>query len=1581
MAFLDRIVKKIKENTLDKTDLDERLSRGVSSLQQSAIKNVGTPIRQTLQQIPGRVANTPLVSFTPAGQALPRQVASRTPTIGQYARGQIIKPIREGLRLARQPGLFNKGLGAAQIVGGAISATPAGAAWNVGVGTAAGVGEAIRKRTPLSAAINRNITQPTSLTEKVTGSTNPILNLAGDVLLTRNPKALVKDPLLIKGGTQALRSIFRKKPLRVSSDDVAMFDQAVDIIKSRKNLGRERTIATKVIDDLMEHYVKPTMKKADYQKVSSTTNYNKRIDAIRQVFGTRAPKPGAAPIPGVSQLTDKQPAKSVQSKGMKVAEAGLYDTIGNSKVRVDQSGANNFRVWLHQEGKNQHLPDKGFMGDIRTEALPDKDGLVELRGIGVFERGQGNGEKLLQRALQELQKKGVKGIRNTNDSIYENAGDVRSDALEKMFQRIMKNPDSPIQVEAFPNPRGKGLDYIASLKAKGGELNPASFTDQGIPNRTALDSSASRSLSLRTRGEGAYTTENISTSALDSNVINPNTNVNRSVSRVAQPSISDMMPAGAPPKSPDVPSGQKIPEKSVLDTFHEEIAQGSKKREQLQTTAKGTLVQRAKSQFLDRLSPVYDFVGRSRDAGKVAAENNPYRKLRLLAGVSGKVDAFIDTTLKPVIQREKDRLPDLSALLAFDRERELIGQGLKRRRSIEEINQGIAELQAKYGDEGFAQLQDSANQIRQTSAQLLDMIHDAGIIDDASYNALKAKGQFYTPFEAVEHIADELEKGRFGTGSFNVASQDVVNRIKDYEGAIADPLESLLRKIPKVIALTEKNKAVRSLIDMRNEAPDVYQDLIVPLKEGQLVPQGMGTINVFENGKNVRYAVPDIVEGAIKNLDAESSNILVNVGRWQAKMLRGGATAFNIGFIPVNVIRDVQDALTTELSEKGAVAMLQLLGSYPRAIYAAAKKDELYQQWLASGGAGGTMTEQIFKSPTKTIKDLTGERSVMKYTAKAIPGLISFANRVGEQSTRLARYSAGRARGESVAEAAFKGRDISLDFSKAGNTIKVLNQVIPFLNAGIQGSEKLMRLYRQNPVAATAYTATLYGTPAILLYRHNSQFQDFDDIPLSERQDNWIFIERDRTDEEKAKGEKVIGTKIPKGFLGRIMANTVDSGLDFMRQGDRQAFADAMLQIGAGISPVGLPRNKETLGQSLSQVLPPWVQAGVEGVTNTNLYFGSPIVPESLKRLPPPEQAREDTPLLYKNLGKLTGMSPLILENTVNTTAGGVGRQIAAAGSFDPEGALIEPITRRFSGVRGGKQAEKAYEEVEKEKQYTALRNKQIRDAYNAGDTEEFDRLTADLTTQHINQILEAVEDKEERAGLTPEQRAYSTLSKEERARLGESRPELRSELDFLEEAGAAEPKLASRSDEIKLDRVKNRVKDSGKPEEFAGFLFVPSGNTAKGIPLKPEVKDITLYGNDTLDVQRAEKYNTALETAINQAEVLNSFGKLSDEEAANRILELDDQKYVIKKGKIAGRKKAGGTGSGGGTGKKERQALAKLFREAAESYKPIPFTIPKTRRSRGKSLDRLFRKDKKQQPSTIEAFLAKRRKQATLPL
>jgi len=688
------------------------------------------------------------------------------------------------------------------------------------------------------------------------------------------------------------------------------------------------------------------------------------------------------------------------------------------------------------------------------------------------------------------------------------------------------------------------------------------------------------------------------------------------------------------------------------------------------------LKDKARAEFLDRLAPIQDFAKEA--SGKIGRETNVYRTFRNQAGNSGKIEAFIERNFTPILTREGDRLGDLEELMRLQRTVEKGSQGFKTAVSPEQAAKALNKIRTKLGDKQFDSLITSAEEFRGVGNKLLKMTRDAGIISNRSYEQILAKNQFYVPFETLEAVSDAAERSDFARASFNVASQDVVKAFKGGEGEVGDVIESMIRKSGKTILLAEKNAAMRELVEVGLESG------LVTKLDGA-VPKGKGAVNLFVDGENVRFSVPEELEVAIKNLDGKTSGLAAKILKVPADILRLGATGLNVAFIPRNIVRDLSDAAFGEASEGALKGMGEFLQSYPRGFAAALKRTDDYYDWLRAGGGGSTqIAAEVLRRPKKTVARLAGKGSKINKVLSAPKDLIEFVGRVGEESTRVSRFIRGVKKGEAPAEAAFKSRDITVDFARAGNSTRVLNQFVPFLNAQVQGVDRMVRLFKQNPKRASVAATSLIGIPTTIAYLHNRKFQDFKDLADFEKENSWIVMARDRTPEEKARGDNLKAVKIPKGNVARPMSNIIENFYAFLDDKGDQSVGQLAAQVGLDtledLSPIGIPVGSDRFRRFAGGVVPQAVRPLVEQAANVNLFTGAPIIPRSLEGIEPEEQFKETTPKSAVAVGKALGISPLRVEAFTKGTFAGVGKQ-----ALEPSKVPSE-VARGFFGPRGGQQ-------------------------------------------------------------------------------------------------------------------------------------------------------------------------------------------------------------------------------------------------------------------------------------------------------
>src|SRR5690606_23340070 len=132
--------------------------------------------------------------------------------------------------------------------------------------------------------------------------------------------------------------------------------------------------------------------------------------------------------------------------------------------------------------------------------------------------------------------------------------------------------------------------------------------------------------------------------------------------------------------------------------------------------------------------------------------------------------------------------------------------------------------------------------------------------------------------------------------------------------------------------------------------------------------------------------------------------------------------------------------------------------------------DELYDKWVASGGAQSTMVSLNRDYLEQDLRQMIGEMSAKERAVQFIRSpltALEFISSVLEESTRLAQFRAGlRTEGETpegVRRAAYASREISVDFQRAGTYGRQANQIKAFFNAAVQGTDQMARLFRQDP--------------------------------------------------------------------------------------------------------------------------------------------------------------------------------------------------------------------------------------------------------------------------------------------------------------------------------------------------------------------------------------------------------------------------------------------------------------------------------------------------------------------------------------
>jgi hypothetical protein len=337
-----------------------------------------------------------------------------------------------------------------------------------------------------------------------------------------------------------------------------------------------------------------------------------------------------------------------------------------------------------------------------------------------------------------------------------------------------------------------------------------------------------------------------------------------------------------------------------------------------------------------------------------------------------------------------------------------------------------------------------------------------------------------------------------------------------------------------------------------------------------------------------------------------------------------------------------------------------------KGVFQTVSRPDLVEAFKRSGAGFATFTRMTERGNAQRAlaRSLGDPLTPYRSNARAIwDGLRSITEK-GEESTRLREFARGlEATGGDHRLAAYSSRDL-LDFNRAGTAMRVGNRLVPFMNAQIQGLDKLARTAKENPTKFLAKNIAYISAPTLALYAMNRKNPDYLDLPEWRRDLFWNV--------PVPGGGNVRFVSIPKPFeLGIVFGSGVERMARWLDSQDPAAWD-------------GYAKNVA------STFLPPFVPAVANGAmevwANKSLGTGGSIIPAGEQDLLPEAQVGADQGNVTKFLGRVFNTSPRMVAEVVRAQTGGTGTNILK--SLDAaEEALGElqgrSPTPSTGGVRG----------------------------------------------------------------------------------------------------------------------------------------------------------------------------------------------------------------------------------------------------------------------------------------------------------
>lgn len=299
---------------------------------------------------------------------------------------------------------------------------------------------------------------------------------------------------------------------------------------------------------------------------------------------------------------------------------------------------------------------------------------------------------------------------------------------------------------------------------------------------------------------------------------------------------------------------------------------------------------------------------------------------------------------------------------------------------------------------------------------------------------------------------------------------------------------------------------------------------------------------------------------------------------------------------------------------------------------------EYGQSYHVNANRNDVTASRLFKGKAKRI---VSPANFIDYAAQIISSTEK-AGRVSEIAGALKsmKWDGKRPlKPEEVMLARVASKQVTVDFTQAGDMARQINQFVPFFNSPIQGAVGLARAAKHHPYRFAAYTAGFVGL-TLALWDRNKDDEEYQELPIDERARFWHFkvTINGRTEYLRWKKPQEIAV------LTSVFEELADAGY---RKRDMRV--NDLVESAATLIGPPIP-------------LPPIVLEPLQLALNKDLYTGREIVPERLAGLDAAgyayEQKGEFTSIAADKIGRMMNVSPMKVDHFMSAFFGGLGRDM-----------------------------------------------------------------------------------------------------------------------------------------------------------------------------------------------------------------------------------------------------------------------------------------------------------------------------------
>lgn len=600
----------------------------------------------------------------------------------------------------------------------------------------------------------------------------------------------------------------------------------------------------------------------------------------------------------------------------------------------------------------------------------------------------------------------------------------------------------------------------------------------------------------------------------------------------------------------------------------------------------------------------------------------------------------------------------------------------------------------------------------------------------------KAKGstEEIMPFE--EATATKIQ---------NIVKSSIRNSLYKEIAKAIDVDPELMAQMGAVRAETDK----ASLKDLQSLLDDSVNDTLKQLENGDF------SITYFDGGKKQTLHVSKNAFEAIRLLDnstgleSDLSKAMVAGIAKAMSPVKASITGSNPVFAVANAFRDLQSYLIY-----GTGGPIRKTTGYVHALFDIITRNESDGYHALGSSRSGFynndegMSRAIKNNATFKEKNLGGKAKNIATTA---PRLINRINEVIEEAPRRAEYKNSLKKYGNTPEgrlkAMYNAAEVTTNFSRSGPVTKVLNSGTLYLNPAVQGTDRLARGLKNEPVKVVG-NGLLYITLPMLITKfwnkENPHYQELD----QRTKDAYICLPNEYGEHDKD-GNATTFIKLPKAEgIGFLFNTTLDHLMDYAETGDNKSFDG----LGNAAATNLLPTNPAT-GNIFAST--PFALKSNKDFANRNIV--SPTFIQN--NVPPKYQYTATTSGVARTIANVANQIPG-LKNTETLTSpqrvdyllnqtGIVGDEMQAAtlpkniGRSTKETAkntaynmAINPFKQRFKGdpTFSNRYTDELYNSLDEAK-------RQKSEQKYSGETEKNGKTSADFAVTYYNNATDIISD------------------------------------------------------------------------------------------------------------------------------------------------------------------------------------------------------------------------------------------------